>query len=122
MQELGERIQRAYEWDSKALPAPRGYDAPLEFEAIELPNDVLEEYVGEYQLNEQVTVSVRLENGALLAAPAGQPAAPIFAVEIDHFFLRVAPLEVIFNRDTEGGIGSLTIVQGGQRQNAPKLP
>lgn len=124
MQEIGERIQRAYEWDSLAAPAPRGYDPPrtLDLEAIQLPADVLQEYVGEYRLDEQATVAISLVNGALMASPAGQTPAQLFAAEVDHFFLRIAPVEVFFERDDEGVVSSLTIAQGPQRQNAPKVP
>src|SRR5690606_15674082 len=79
MQELRQRVERAYEWDSLARPAPRGYDPPPDFEEIELPAEVLEDYVGEYQLNEQVTIAITLANGVLTAAPAGQPPAPLVA-------------------------------------------
>jgi hypothetical protein len=120
MEELSRRIQRAYEWDSLAQPAPRGYDPPLAHEVIELPADVLQEYVGEYQI-EGNTLAIRLENGALLAGPAGQPPAPLFAVAKDHFFLRVAPVEVFFTRDDDGDVTGLTVVQGTQRTNATKL-
>jgi CubicO group peptidase (beta-lactamase class C family) len=122
MQELSQRIQRAYEWDSLAPPAPRGYDPPPDYETVDLPPDVLDDYVGDYQLNEQVTLGITLEDDALMAAPAGQPSAQLFAVERDHFFLRVAPVEVLFTRDGDGEVVSLTVVQGGQRTEAPRLP
>ena len=122
MQELSQRIQRAYEWDSLAPPAPRGYDPPPDYETIELSPDVLDDYVGDYQLNEQVTLAITREDDTLMAAPTGQPSAQLFAVERDHFFLRVAPVEVLFTRDGDGEVVSLTVVQGGQRTEAPRLP
>jgi CubicO group peptidase (beta-lactamase class C family) len=122
MQELGRRIERAYAWDSIAAPAPRGYDPPPDFEAIELPADVLEDYVGSYQVNDEVALTLELRNGVLVAVAEGQPPAELFAAEIDHFFLRVAPVEVLFERDDAGAVSGLFIVQNGRRQNAPKLP
>ena len=123
MQEIANRIQRAYEWDALAQPAPRGYDPPvvLDLEVIELSSELLEDYVGEYQINEQQLVAVTLTNGQLMAAPAGQPPAQLFATEVDHFFLQVAPVEVFFERDDEGDVISLAVVQRGQRQVAPKV-
>jgi len=56
-----------------------------------------------------------------MAAPAGQPPAQLFATDVDHFFLQVAPLEIFFDRDDNGDVVSLVIVQRGQRQVAPKL-
>lgn len=122
MQELRRRVERAYEWDSVALPAPRGYDPPPDFNEIELPADVLEDYVGEYRLNEEMTLTITMAGGALMAAPSGQQPAQLHATERDHFFLRVAPVEVFFNRDEEGLVNSLAIAQGGgERQIALKL-
>src|SRR5690606_13028955 len=83
MQELRQRIQRAYEWDSLAQPAPRGYDPPPEFDEIELPAEVLEDYVGGYRLDEQVTLEVTLADGMLMAAPAGQQPAQLFATAME---------------------------------------
>jgi CubicO group peptidase (beta-lactamase class C family) len=121
MQELRQRVERAYEWDSVASSAPRGYDPPLELEAIELSQEVLDDYIGEYQLNEQVTLSITLENGALRWHHSLFGPAPIFAADRDHLFLRVAPVEVLFTRDDAGDVNGLTQVQGGQRQHAPKV-
>lgn len=120
IQELSQRIQRAYQWDSLAPPAPRGYDPPPDFDEIELSPEVLSDYVGEYLLNEQTTVVITLDDGQLYAAPAGQPRAPLFATEIDHLFLRVAPVELFFERDEDGEVSGFTLVQNGQRINAPK--
>src|SRR5690606_4207428 len=99
MQELRQRVQRAYEWDSLAQPAPRGYDSPLELDEIEVPAEVLDDYVGNYRLDGQVTIEVTLVNGMLLAGPPGQPPAQLFATAMDHFFLRVAPVQILFERD-----------------------
>jgi CubicO group peptidase (beta-lactamase class C family) len=48
--ELSRRIQMAYEWDSFAEPAPRGYRPPVERNEIELPRETLEDYVGVYEM------------------------------------------------------------------------
>ena len=120
MQEVRRRVERAYEWDSVAEPAPRGYDPPLQLAVIELPPDVLDDYVGAYQLND-VVLEIALQNGALAGGPVGQPKVPLFAAEIDHFFLRVAPVEFLFARNADGNVTDMTVVQRGQRSNAPKV-
>jgi CubicO group peptidase (beta-lactamase class C family) len=48
--ELSRRIQMAYEWDSFAEPAPRGYRPPVERTEIELPRETLGDYVGVHEL------------------------------------------------------------------------
>src|SRR5690606_32832349 len=77
IQEVRRRVEREYGWDSVALPTPRGYDPPLELEEIELPADILDDYVGDYLLNDAITIAVALANGALTIGPAGQPPAPL---------------------------------------------
>jgi hypothetical protein len=130
IEELSQRIQHAYQWDSLAPPVPRGYDPPRDFHEIKLPRDVLSEYVGEYQLNEfnelneliaQTKIDITLEAGQLYVTPAGEPKAALFPTEKDHFFLRIAPVEFLFNRDEDAEVTGFTLVQRGQRINAPKL-
>jgi len=121
MQELRRRVERAYDWDSIALPAPRGYDAPITRDVIELPLEKLQEYPGSYALNE-VTLTLSMQNGGLYAQGPGQAPAQMFASAVDEFFLRVAPIEVLFERNDAGEVTGLIVVQGGQRQSAPRLP
>jgi hypothetical protein len=121
MRELRQRIERAYEWDSVASPAPRGYDPPLALEAIELPASVLDDYVGEYRPGDGVILTIALENGALSLRHSVFGSATLLAADVDHFFLEAAPVEVLFGRDDAGAVSSLTTVQGRQRQIAPKV-
>jgi CubicO group peptidase (beta-lactamase class C family) len=44
--ELSQRIQRAYEWDVFAEPAPSGYRPPVERTEITVAEGVLQQYVG----------------------------------------------------------------------------
>jgi|GEM_PF-6857221 len=55
-----------------------------------------------------------------MIGPDGQQQAPLIATEMDHFFLRVAPVEVLFERNDDGEVVSLTIVQPNGRQTAAK--
>lgn len=71
---------------------------------------------------EPFVIEITLENGALAVAPSGQPKNTPFAAEIDRFFLRVAPVELLFTRDADGAVTEMIVVQGGQRSTAPKLP
>src|SRR5688572_12981918 len=58
--ELSRRIQRAYEWDSFAEPAPRGYRPPVERTEITVAESVLRGYVGEYQLTPHLSITITL--------------------------------------------------------------
>jgi CubicO group peptidase (beta-lactamase class C family) len=119
--ELGRRIQVAYEWDSFAEPAPRGYRPPVARVEITVAEDVLRQYVGEYQLTPRLSLAITLENGRLQALPTGQSKAPMFAEAKDAFFLRVANIQIRFTRAASGEVTGLVLEQGGTQTPARKV-
>jgi hypothetical protein len=119
--ELTRRIQLAYQWDAFAEPAPRGYRPPVQRTEITLPEDVLRDYVGEYQLTPQRSLTVTLDNGRLQVQPTGQSKAAMFAEAKDAFFLRVANVQLKFTRSPSGEVSGLILEQGGTQQTARKV-
>ena len=119
--ELSRRIQRAYEWDSFAEPAPRGYRPPVERTEITVAESVLRTYVGEYQLTPQLSITITLEEGRLQAQPTGQSKATLFAEAPDKFFLRVVNAQVTFTKSPSGEVAGLILHQGGRDQPGRKV-
>jgi CubicO group peptidase (beta-lactamase class C family) len=119
--ELSRRIQRAYEWDSFAEPAPRGYRPPVARTEITVPEPVLRTYVGEYQLRPEFSITITLENGRLQAQPTGQSKATLFAEAQDKFFLRVVDAQVTFTKAPTGEVTGLILHQGGRDQPGRKV-
>lgn len=87
---------------------------------IEVPQAVLEEYVGEYQLLPEMVMKITLEEGKLYATPTGQQKAELFPFEQDQFFLTLVDATISFGRDEQGKIASLTILQNGEPFVAPR--
>jgi CubicO group peptidase (beta-lactamase class C family) len=119
--ELSRRIQMAYEWDSFADPAPRGYRPPVERTEIDVPEEVLQIYVGEYELSPEMSLNVTLEDGQLQVEPTGQGKFPLFAEAEDEFFLRVTDAQISFTVNESGEVEGLILHQGGRQQVAPKV-
>jgi CubicO group peptidase (beta-lactamase class C family) len=119
--ELSRRIQRAYEWDSFAEPAPRGYRPPVERMEIAVSESVLRGYVGEYQLTPQLSITITLEDGRLQAQPTGQSKVALYAEATDKFFLRVVNAQVTFARAPSGEVAGLVLHQGGRDQPGRKV-
>jgi CubicO group peptidase (beta-lactamase class C family) len=119
--ELSRRIQLAYEWDSFAQPAPRGYRPPVDRVEITVAEAILRAYVGEYQVTPQLSLTITLENGRLQAQPTGQSKATLFAEAPDLFFLRVVNAQVRFTRAPSGEVTGLILDQGGRQQTARKV-
>jgi CubicO group peptidase (beta-lactamase class C family) len=119
--ELSRRIQRLYEWDSFAEPAPRGYRPPVERTEITVTESVLRSYVGEYQLSPQLSITITLEEGRLQAQPTGQSKATLFAEAPDKFFLRVTNAQLTFTKAPSGEVTGLILHQGGRDQPGRKV-
>jgi CubicO group peptidase (beta-lactamase class C family) len=111
--ELSRRIQAAYEWDSLADPVRRGGRVPERTE-VEVAEEILATYVGEYEIREGLTLVVTLENGGLVAQATGQPRVQLFAESETEFFLKVTDAQVTFTKDESGAVDGLILHQGGE--------
>lgn len=120
-EEIGDRIQLAYEWDSVAEPVRRGYGAPVERTEVEVAVEVLKSYVGEYELSPEVTVVVTLNEGALHVQATGQEQAPIFAESETKFFLRALDAQISFTTNDAGVVTGLVVHHSGRDQPAKKV-
>ncbi|MDH3732281.1 MAG: serine hydrolase [Gemmatimonadota bacterium] len=120
MAELSRRIQIAYEWDSMAEPAPRGYAPPVERTEIEVAREILETYVGEYDLDGEI-VTVGLEDRGLFVQPEGQGQFAIFPESEVKFFLRAVNAQVTFTKDDSGTVTGVIFHQGGRDVTAPRV-
>jgi CubicO group peptidase (beta-lactamase class C family) len=118
--ELSRRIQKAYEWDSFAEPAPRGYAPPPARAEIALPREVLASYVGVYE-GTPLSFTITLEDGQLHLQPTGQSKARLYAESRDVFFPRVVNATITFTRDGTGQVAGLVLRQGGQDLPARKV-
>lgn len=120
MAELSRRIQAAYEWDSLASPAPRGYQRPPTGPEAKVAEEILKPYVGEYRLDPSRTLVVTFEDGRLHVQPTGQPKMPLVAESNETFYVPGANARITFSRDSSGAVTSLTLQTGG-RQIAQRI-
>jgi len=88
---------------------------------IEVAANVLETYVGEYELAPEFIITVTMENGALHLQATGQPNIPVFAESETKFFYKVVDAQISFVQDASGEITSLILHQNGANQPATKV-
>lgn len=119
--ELSRRVQVAYEWDTFAEPVPRGYAPPVERTEITVAEEILATYVGDYELPDEATLVITLENGGLFVEPTGEGKFPLFAESETEFFLRVVNAQVTFTKGDTGEVTGLVLHQDGREQAAPKV-
>ena len=88
---------------------------------ISLAPELLMQYAGHYELTPQIKIHIRLEAQQLIAQLSGQGPAPIYAKAQDHFFYKVVEAELRFQRDPNGKVNGLTLLQNGQQLPAKKI-
>jgi aryl-alcohol dehydrogenase-like predicted oxidoreductase len=97
-----------------ALPAAAAPAAAAAFTPVAVPAEVLERYVGEYEMSPSMTITVRRTGDSLTAHPGTQSPIPLDARSETRFQVRGAPVELEFVTD-ESGVVSLIMHQGGQQ-------
>jgi hypothetical protein len=90
---------------------------------VHVPESVLHDYVGRYELAPGAIINVTLEDGGLFVQLTGQRRVAIFAESESKFFYRGANTQLSFTRNTAGSVTGLVLHQSGGRTNpARKLP
>ncbi|MEZ5346973.1 MAG: serine hydrolase [Pyrinomonadaceae bacterium] len=88
---------------------------------ISLGEDVLEKYVGEYELAPNLTATVTREKGQLFGQLTGQPRFELFAEKEDLFFLKVVKADIQFEKDGSGKVTGFILFQDGKKTPAKKI-
>lgn len=86
-----------------------------------VPDDILDSYVGDYELMPGFILSISKDGKQMKAQATGQPVFDIFPKSNEVFYVKVVTAQITFNRDDQGGIESLTLLQGGQELTGKKL-
>ena len=109
--------------DQRAPRLPDGVDA-VDFgpaESVAVDDQVLERYVGRYELQPGAFISVTRDGGQLSVQVTGQPAVEIFASSATEFFYRVVDARITFRVEGDQVVG-LTLHQAGRDLPARRLP
>jgi D-alanyl-D-alanine-carboxypeptidase/D-alanyl-D-alanine-endopeptidase len=101
-------------------------DSTRAMAAVVVPEKVLQEYVGGYELAPGFSIAVTREGTRLFGQATGQGRFEMFARSETEFFLRVVEARIEFQRDPSGQVTSLVLYQGGQtipgRRTSPPAP
>jgi D-alanyl-D-alanine-carboxypeptidase/D-alanyl-D-alanine-endopeptidase len=89
--------------------------------AVALTAAQLAPYVGRYELAPGAIMAITLDGTQLFEQLTGQPAFPIFALSVDHFFLKVVDATIDFERDAQGNVVSLVLHQNGRDVPAKRM-
>jgi serine-type D-Ala-D-Ala carboxypeptidase/endopeptidase len=103
------------------LPLLRPQAPPKTRTEIAVDPQMLERYVGRYQLAPAAIITMTREGGRLFTQLTGQPRFEIFAETDTDFFLKVVDAQVTFETDGTGKAAALVLHQNGLDQRAKRI-
>ena len=90
--------------------------------SVSLSADVLDRYVGMYEITPAFRLTVTREGNALWVQPTAQEKSQLWAESTTEFFFKVVDVQLIFTADASGRATSLVMRQNGRDQTAKRLP
>ncbi len=88
---------------------------------VEVDPAVFDDYVGRYQLMENVVFTVTREGDGLFVHITGQPRFQVFPESEAKYFYRVVDAQITFGRADDGSVDHLVLHQGGRDQRAERM-
>lgn len=88
---------------------------------ITLSEEVLEQYVGEYQMAPNFSITVTRDGKHLFTQGTGQAKFEIFAEKEDEFFAKTTRISLSFKRDASRKVAGMIIHQSGMDTPADKI-
>jgi len=92
-----------------------------ELQVVEVATAILETYEGTYEFAPTFSIEVTREDNQLFVQATNQPRFPVFATAEDTFLLKVVEANVVFNKDADGKVSSITLNQNGQSSQGKKV-
>ena len=88
---------------------------------ITLAPQLLDRYVGDYELAPNFHIVVTREGTELFGQPTGQDKVQLFAEKEDAFFLKVVEAQIVFTKDSSGNVTGMVLKQNGQESPGKKI-
>jgi hypothetical protein len=86
-----------------------------------VPEAILGEYVGDYQVSPSFSIAITQDGGKLFAQGSGQPKQELFGESQSKFYLKTMPIQIEFRRNASGKVEKLAIYQGEKITEAMKV-
>ena len=91
------------------------------FKEIIIDENILQSYVGKYELAPEFVITVSKDGSQMKAQATGQGEFEIYPRSKNVFYLKVVEAQVTFNISEDGKVVSMTLLQGGQETTGLKL-
>ena len=114
IQEVVNAVATVYKW-----PA---YYTPEVKRLVVVPDELLSEYVGKYELGPDFMLAISKKGNSLAIEPTGQAISDLYAESSTTFFSMIVNAKIEFVRGTSGGIDKLILYQNGRAMDAKRKP
>ncbi|MEP5611724.1 MAG: serine hydrolase [Cyclobacteriaceae bacterium] len=108
-------FQNGQEMIGKRLEDGVASDTPSMPEEVEVAEEILEKYVGSYQLAPSFSIVITREGNRLFEQATGQGKLEIFAKSETEFFMKVVDAQATFQMNDDGTVESMMWFQNGQQ-------
>ena len=88
---------------------------------VPIAEALLIRYAGNYKLNDQLSIAIRVNGSKITAQATGQGEFEIFPENETRFFAKVAPIVVTFGEIIDGRAGQFVLEQGGAKLIARRV-
>jgi CubicO group peptidase (beta-lactamase class C family) len=88
---------------------------------LEVAPEILDKYVGEYQITPTLNLTITREGKRLFFQPTGQAKVQVFAESETEFVIRQVRAKIKFNKNEKGEVSGLTFSQMGRETPARKI-
>ena len=88
---------------------------------VQVPEEKLRLYIGDYELMPNFVITISIENGKLMGQPTGQGKTELLAENENKFYVEPADADVSFVKDASGKVTALKLTQRGRTQEAKKI-
>jgi hypothetical protein len=100
------------------------YNKPLPVQKIRkeiiITTEQLEKFVGVYEVEKDFEITISIDKDQLFAKLTGQNAFPIFAESEMFFFLKIVDAQIQFEKNVNGEISNLFLLQNGNKIEAKR--
>ena len=98
-----------------------GVDTSDLVKEVIVPEEILETYIGKYELMPGFILAISKEGKQMKAQATGQQMLDIFPISNEVFYLKAVVAQITFNIGEDGKVESLTLLQGGQELTGEKM-
>lgn len=117
----GKIVSALYDERGKTFTIRRTERELKEKAVVNVAEALLQEYAGEYEIQQGFTLTITAEGKRLFAQATGQPKFELFAETDTKFFLKVVDAQLAFFRDETGKVSKAILYQGGREMEGKKI-